>query len=317
MRDAGQRAAIGLIAACLSVVVAAGLGQRQHFIASPWPVRSRWTVPRPAHAAAAGSCPAACARRAAAHSAACAAVTFGLPSRSPPIQRAQAQEALRPMRQQALPARIEPRQHRQEHIAQVGERDLHFVRDLDALAPQRPRLPQQRDLPQDAPARRSSPSGVSSKPSVALAASARRCGCDGRSCSCASPRSGCAVSTGTISAWSSSAPPAGFPLPRPRQPAAAARRRRSWPESLSAALPVLGQVGEHREQHEAAHEGERVVQAQRSEAVAVRRLRGHAPMAVHRSARGCSRCARTASRRRRRGSRRPAGDPGSGCRRSG
>ncbi len=31
------------------------------------------------------------------------------------------------------------------------------------------------------------------------------------------------------------------------------------------ALPVLGQIGEHREQHEAAHEIERLVEAQRLE----------------------------------------------------
>jgi hypothetical protein len=48
------------------------------------------------------------------------------------------------------------------------------------------------------------------------------------------------------------------------------------------ALPVLGEVGEQREQHEAAHEGERVVEAERVEAGIDRVRRDHAAMPVDR-----------------------------------
>ena len=47
------------------------------------------------------------------------------------------------------------------------------------------------------------------------------------------------------------------------------------------ALPVLGEVGEHREQHEAAHEGERVVEGEGIDAVDAVRI-DNAARAVHR-----------------------------------
>jgi hypothetical protein len=48
------------------------------------------------------------------------------------------------------------------------------------------------------------------------------------------------------------------------------------------ALPVLGEVGEQGEEHEAAHEGERVVEAQRIEPGVDRVRRHHAAMPVDR-----------------------------------
>ena len=47
-------------------------------------------------------------------------------------------------------------------------------------------------------------------------------------------------------------------------------------------LPVLGEVGEHREQHEAAHEGERVVEGERVEPGVDRIRTGDAARAVDR-----------------------------------
>jgi len=49
-----------------------------------------------------------------------------------------------------------------------------------------------------------------------------------------------------------------------------------------AALPVLGEVGEHREEHEAADEIERFVLAQRAETGVDRRVRDDAAIAIHR-----------------------------------
>ena len=54
------------------------------------------------------------------------------------------------------------------------------------------------------------------------------------------------------------------------------------PGSAGDALPVLGEIGEHREEHEAAHEGERVVEAERVEAGIDRVRRDHAAMPVDR-----------------------------------
>ena len=82
---------------------------------------------------------------------------------------------------------------------------------------------------------------------------------------------GCAVSTGTISAWSSSASTASLVdalAGEPRQ-----RRRDVGARLGGDALPVLGEVGEHREQHEAAHEIERLVEAEPVEAEIGRVLR--------------------------------------------
>ncbi len=61
----------------------------------------------------------------------------------------QPEEAPWPMRQEPLPAGVDDRQHRQQHVAEVGERDLHLVGDKQPFAAQRPRLPEQRDLSDD------------------------------------------------------------------------------------------------------------------------------------------------------------------------
>ena len=71
---------------------------------------------------------------------------------------------------------------------------------------------------------------------------------------------GCAVSTGATSAWSSSAITASRPMPSALQPP---ERRGDVGVLLGLhALAILGQVGEHREEHEAAREIERLVQRQ-------------------------------------------------------
>ncbi len=53
------------------------------------------------------------------------------------------------MAERTLPARVERRQCGQEDIAQIGERSFDLVGDVEAFAPQRPRLPQQGDLTVD------------------------------------------------------------------------------------------------------------------------------------------------------------------------
>ena len=71
---------------------------------------------------------------------------------------------------------------------------------------------------------------------------------------------GCAVSTGAISAVSSSAATCSLPIPSLRQPL---DRRGDVRARLGGdALAVLGEIGEHREQHEPAHEIERLVERQ-------------------------------------------------------
>ena len=91
---------------------------------------------------------------------------------------------------------------------------------------------------------------------------------------------GCAVSTGTISAWSSKAGDRVLVDALARQPV---ERLGDGRAGLGRdALPVLGEVGEHGEQHEAAHEGERVVEAQRVEARIDRVRRDDAAMPVDR-----------------------------------
>src|SRR5438876_7729651 len=60
------------------------------------------------------------------------------------------QEAGRPPAQRTLPASIKRWNNRQENLAQIRERNIHFVRYIKTLAPQRSRLPKQCNLPRDA-----------------------------------------------------------------------------------------------------------------------------------------------------------------------
>ncbi len=53
------------------------------------------------------------------------------------------------MREQAFPPRVEKREHRQKDVTQVRERDFDLVCDVETLAPEGARLPEQRDLPED------------------------------------------------------------------------------------------------------------------------------------------------------------------------
>ncbi len=102
---------------------------------------------------------------------------------------AEAQEARHARAQRAIPARVERGQRRQQHVAQIGERGLDLVGDVEPLTAQRARLPEQRDLADDRLLDQVAVGRLVARRRRA-AASARRCGCGGRSCSCAAPRSG-------------------------------------------------------------------------------------------------------------------------------
>jgi hypothetical protein len=182
------------------------------------------------------------------------------------------------MRQQALPARIQQRQHGQEHIAQVGQGHLRLVRHLDAFAAQRTRLPQQGDLPQDGVfhivALRSLEMAVVAAAhqfgdAVAVIDHAlahhfggmrREHGHD----QCPVQQRRCRGAVHALAFQSLQG--TGQVLSRIVQPP----------------LPVLGEIRQHREQHETADKGQRVVEPQPHQTLAIAARPADAPEPVHR-----------------------------------
>ena len=67
----------------------------------------------------------------------------------PADPRARTQEAWQAITERAIPALIERGQRRQKHVAQVGERGFHLIGDVQLFAAKDARLPQQGDLADD------------------------------------------------------------------------------------------------------------------------------------------------------------------------
>ena len=76
-------------------------------------------------------------------------MTNGLPSRSPPIQLPGLRKLGTRPPQRPIPALVERGQRRHEHVAQIGQRGVDLVGHHQPLAAQHPGLPEERDLPDD------------------------------------------------------------------------------------------------------------------------------------------------------------------------
>ena len=182
------------------------------------------------------------------------------------------------MREQPLPARVHDRQHRQQHVAEVGQRDVHFVGDKQPFAAQRPRLPQQRDLSEDRlfdqiaigrldaseVAQAHEPGDAIAMIDHALAHDFGRMRGQHRHNQGAIQQRGRLVSADALFGQ------------------ALQRRLDIVAGMAGGALPVFGQIREHRKQHEPADEGQRLVQAQRVESAIDRRGAGDPAVAIDR-----------------------------------
>ena len=171
------------------------------------------------------------------------------------------QEARRPGAQRALPACVQRGQHRQEAVAQVGERGLDLVGDIEPLAPERARLPQQGDLAQD---------GVVD--AIAVVGLLAPLVLQRHQLGDAVPviDHALAPDLGRMRGEHGSDEALRQQIERDLFGDALLGERLDRRGDIRAALgrdalPILRQIGEHREQHEAAHEGERVVEPQRVE----------------------------------------------------
>ncbi len=101
---------------------------------------------------------------------------------------AQPQETRRPLARAGAPsAHRAPAGPAEKISRKIGERGVDFIGDIQPFTPQRPRLPQQRDLARDRLLDRVHPRR-SRRARRRAGASAPRCDCDDRACSCASPR---------------------------------------------------------------------------------------------------------------------------------
>ncbi len=165
------------------------------------------------------------------------------------------------MPERAIPAGIERGQRRQQDVAQIGERGIDLVGHIEPLAAQRSGLPEQSDLADDRVlhqfailglqgAQILDPHQIGDAVTVVDHALAAHFGGvrgqhrhDQRMVE--QPQRLRAVDALL-----------GEPIERLRHVGIALGGR---------PLPVFGEVGEHREQHEAAHEGERVVEGERVE----------------------------------------------------
>ena len=172
-----------------------------------------------------------------------------------------AQEARRALTEFGLPARIEFGQHRHEHVAQVRQRIVDLVGDEQLLHAQRPGLPQQQDLP---PYRFLDDIALGGlvEPGIAQ------------------PHQ---LGDAVLVVEHRLAPHLGRVRGQHRRDERGVQQRRDRVaiDPVGAQLferrrdgrlglgrdplPILGQVREHREEHEAAHEGDGIVKAQRIE----------------------------------------------------
>ncbi len=174
---------------------------------------------------------------------------------------ADAQEARGTLPQLGLPARIKFRHDGQEDVAQIGQRIVDLVGDEQFFGAQRARLPQQHDLPpdrilDDIALGRLVGAGIAQQHQLGdavlvvehrLAPHLGRMRGEHRRDERRAQQGRDRITVD----------PVGLEL---RQ------RRRDRRLGLGRhPLPVLGKVGEHRKQHEAAHESNRVVEAQRIE----------------------------------------------------
>ena len=194
---------------------------------------------------------------------------------------AEPQEAGHAMPQHAVPARIEAGQDGHEDVAKIGERIVDLVAHEQPLAAQRPGLPEQGDLAGDRILDRLAmrrldrariPQGHQIGDHIAViddrlaAHLGRMRGEHGHHQRLFEQRQ----HVGGLDAV----------LLQLRHRAGHIRARLGRD-----ALPILGQIGEHGEQHEAAHEGERVIERQRGKAGIDTFGRRHAPRAIDR---GCT-----------------------------
>ncbi len=189
---------------------------------------------------------------------------------------AQTQEACWTPSDQALPTCVEHRHSRQKNVPQIGQRRIDFVRHIQPFPPQRPRLPQQRDLRRDAlldqfTFRRFRATGVAlphqrcNAVAMIQHALAHHFGRvrrqDGRDQRSVQQRGGF-CGRDALRAQQ---------LQGRGQCVALFRGR---------ALPVFGKIGQHGEQHEAAHEGDGLVERQRLESSPQPAGVGDPPVAV-------------------------------------
>jgi hypothetical protein len=173
-----------------------------------------------------------------------------------------AQEARRPPPQRPLPSRIERRQYGKEYVAQIGQSGVDLVGDIEPLAAQRPGLPKERDTGEYRLLDQLAVGGFGAAgvplahqlgdavPVIdhALAPHFGGMGGQHRHDQRALEKGGDGVVLYAVRAQRGE-----------RLGEAGARLLRS-------ALAVFGEIGEHREQHEAADEGEGVVEAERTQA---------------------------------------------------
>src|SRR3984957_12414922 len=189
---------------------------------------------------------------------------------------AETQETRRPRAQQAFPPSVERRDRGQKNIAQIGQRGVDLVRDVQPLAPQCPRLPQQGDLRGD-PFLDQLPISGFGAPQVAL-----------------SHQGGDAIAV----IQHALAHDLGGMRRQHRDDQRSVEQRRgfAYGDALctqelqcggeraalfrSGALPVFGQIGQHGKQHEAAYEGNSLVERQRVQARRQAARVGEAAMAV-------------------------------------
>ena len=174
---------------------------------------------------------------------------------------ADAQEARGALPQLGFPARIKLGHHRQEHVAQIGQRIVDLVGDEQLLHAQRPRLPQQHDLPPD---RILDDIALGRLVGAAVAQQHQ-------------------LGDAVLVVEHRFAPHLGRVRGQHRRDERRAEQRRNRVaiDPVGAQLfdrrrdrrlglggdplPVLGEIGEHRKQHEPAHERDRVIEAQRIE----------------------------------------------------
>ena len=205
-------------------------------------------------------------------------MTFGLPSASPPIQL--------PMRRKL--AGRKPRadsqrayksgQDRQKYVGQIGKSVFNLVGDVKPLAPQRPRLPQEGDVPPDCGfhivafrglghsgiAQSHQPGDAAPMVDHALAPHLGRVGGEHR---CNKRRVQEVRNRTLADAFG---------------PELCQCIRQGGAGIGGHALPVLRQIGEEREEHEAANEGQSVVERERFQPAHQILLPGKTPMPVDR-----------------------------------
>ena len=192
---------------------------------------------------------------------------------------AESQEALRAVLENPLPARVQRRQHRHEDVAHVRQRGVHLVGHVQAFAPQRARLPQQRNLPRDRMLDEFTFRGLG----AAGLAHAHH-----RRDAVAMIEHALAHHLGGVRGQHRHDQRA--IEQRNRLMHIDADRRQALQRATQvaalfgvAALQILGQIRQHREQHEAAHECNRLIEAERIEARLDAAPGVHATIAVDRS----------------------------------